>query len=71
MVVRTLAPKDRLLEMNVKQGWKPLCEFLGEKTPEIEFPYRNKGGKNGQTEEFLDEIMEPHIRRCKLEVISA
>ena len=24
---------DRLLEFNVKQGWRPLCEFLGHSVP--------------------------------------
>jgi len=26
--VREVIPPDRLLEYNVKQGWKPLCDFL-------------------------------------------
>ena len=54
--------------MNVKEGWKPLCEFMNRTVPDTEFPYRNKSGKNGQTGEFLDELMEPHIKRCKMEV---
>lgn len=57
--------------MNVKEGWEPVCKLLGQPIPNIEFPFRNKGGKNGQTEEFLDELMESHIRRCKIEVASA
>ena len=27
--VRSVVPKDQLLEFNAKQGWGPLCEFLG------------------------------------------
>ena len=27
--VRNLVPEDQLLEFNAKQGWGPLCEFLG------------------------------------------
>ena len=27
--VRNLVSKDQLLEFNAKQGWGPLCEFLG------------------------------------------
>lgn len=27
---------ERLLEFNVKQGWGPLCEFLGEDVPKDE-----------------------------------
>lgn len=40
--VRSLVPKDRLLEYRVTDGWKPLCEFLGEPVPkEIGFPNVN------------------------------
>jgi hypothetical protein len=31
--VRSLVPKDRLLEFRVQEGWEPLCEFLGERVP--------------------------------------
>ena len=27
--VKLHVPKEQLLEFNVKQGWEPLCEFLG------------------------------------------
>ena len=57
--------------MNVKEGWEPVCKLLGQPIPNCGFPFRNKGGKNGQTEEFLDELMQSHIRRCKIEVASA
>ena len=68
-MVRTCAPKDRLLDFNVKEGWKALCKFLNEPVPDRPFPFRNKSGKPGQTEAFLEEIMKPHIRKCKIEVI--
>ena len=31
-------PKDRLLVFNAKQGWGPLCEFLGKPIPEGPYP---------------------------------
>ncbi|UNI19314.1 hypothetical protein JDV02_005505 [Purpureocillium takamizusanense] len=31
--VRSLVPKERLLEYRVTDGWGPLCEFLGEPVP--------------------------------------
>lgn len=31
--VRSLVPKDNLLEFRVQEGWEPLCKFLGEKVP--------------------------------------
>ncbi|XP_078495766.1 uncharacterized protein LOC144751263 [Ciona intestinalis] len=44
------APKDKLLVYNFKDGWGPICEFLGEKVPDKPFPHANKGAslvKNG------------------------
>ena len=42
--VRQIIPASRLLEFNVREGWKPLCEFLGVQTPSTPFPHRNAGG---------------------------
>ena len=42
--VQAVIPKEKLLVYNVKQGWKPLCEFLGEDEPDQEFPRENVGG---------------------------
>ncbi|KAL8903472.1 MAG: hypothetical protein Q9207_003907 [Kuettlingeria erythrocarpa] len=39
--VRKVIPKDRLLEYEVKEGWGPLCTFLGIEAPEEEFPNVN------------------------------
>lgn len=33
--------KEKLLEWTVQDGWEPLCEFLGEDVPKIEFPSGN------------------------------
>ena len=41
--VQTVIPKEKLLVFNVKQGWKPLCEFLGCEIPEEDFPWLNAG----------------------------
>ena len=41
--VQAIIPKEKLLMYNVKQGWKPLCEFLGCEIPEREFPRENVG----------------------------
>ncbi|CAB9503617.1 expressed unknown protein [Seminavis robusta] len=32
-------PKDQLLVFNVKQGWEPLCEFLGKEVPPKDEPF--------------------------------
>ncbi|XP_076823417.1 uncharacterized protein LOC143469560 [Clavelina lepadiformis] len=39
------APKDKLLVFSVKQGWAPLCDFLGVEIPSEPFPHENIGGK--------------------------
>lgn len=65
--VQNQADPKRLLVMNVKEGWKPLCQFINHPVPKESFPFRNKGGETG---EFLDDLVEYHIRRCKIEVAS-
>ncbi|KIX03408.1 uncharacterized protein Z518_06960 [Rhinocladiella mackenziei CBS 650.93] len=39
--IRSLVPKENLLEFNVKQGWEPLCRFLGKEVPPKPFPHVN------------------------------
>jgi hypothetical protein len=44
--VKRTVPKDRLLVFEAKDGWGPLCEFLGVKVPSAPYPNMNT------TEEF-------------------
>mmetsp|Transcript_94589 Transcript_94589/g.276443 ORF Transcript_94589/g.276443 Transcript_94589/m.276443 type:complete len:267 (-) Transcript_94589:93-893(-) len=39
--VKRAIPPERLLVFNVKEGWGPLCEFLGLPVPEAPFPRVN------------------------------
>ena len=39
--VRAMIPPDKLLEFNLNQGWKPLCEFLGMPVPDTKMPHVN------------------------------
>lgn len=39
--IKRLVPDDNLLEFNVKQGWDPLCKFLGHEVPDTPFPHVN------------------------------
>jgi len=39
--VRRRVPENRLLVYEVKQGWGPLCEFLGVEVPDEPFPRLN------------------------------
>lgn len=36
--IQRIVPKERLLVLNVKQGWRPLCEFLKTEEPLYPFP---------------------------------
>ena len=40
--VKASVPEDRLLVMEVKDGWEPLCQFLGHEIPEEPFPHVNE-----------------------------
>jgi hypothetical protein len=39
--VMAAVPPDRLLVFSVREGWAPLCDFLGVAVPEEPFPRRN------------------------------
>jgi len=39
--VKRTVPPERLLVYEVKQGWEPLCRFLGVPVPETPFPHVN------------------------------
>lgn len=40
--VKAVVPADQLLIFDVKEGWEPLCKFLGKKVPEEPFPNANE-----------------------------
>ncbi|MFI7703693.1 sulfotransferase family protein [Nonomuraea sp. NPDC049480] len=40
--VKTAIPADRLLVFDVREGWEPLCAFLGVAVPEEPFPQANE-----------------------------
>ena len=39
--VKRVVPPDRLLVFSVKEGWEPLCVFLGVEIPDEPFPHVN------------------------------
>ena len=43
--VKSIVPPEKLLVFNVKQGWKPLCDFLGCEVPTSAFPRENIKGE--------------------------
>jgi hypothetical protein len=40
--VRLTVPQERLLVFDVREGWAPLCEFLGLEVPDEPFPHLNE-----------------------------
>ena len=39
--VKRTVPPDQLLVFNVKEGWEPLCNFVGVLVPDTPFPRLN------------------------------
>ncbi|KAA0192572.1 TPR repeat-containing protein [Fasciolopsis buskii] len=39
--VKKTVPADKLLVFEVKEGWKPLCQFLNKPIPNVPFPHVN------------------------------
>ena len=61
--VKSIVPPEKLLVFNVKQGWKPLCDFLGCEVPTSAFPRENIKG------EIVTQLKETTIlRRVNWEV---
>uniref|UniRef100_A0A7S4WF48 Sulfotransferase domain-containing protein n=1 Tax=Alexandrium monilatum TaxID=311494 RepID=A0A7S4WF48_9DINO len=52
--VRQAIPEGRLLVYNVKEGWEPLCKFLGLPVPSVPFPHNNM---------FLDLLKKRRLNR--------
>ena len=44
--VQAVIPAEKLLVFNAKQGWKPLCKFLGCDVPSTPFPRENVAHSN-------------------------
>jgi len=50
-------PKDRLLVFNAKQGWGPLCEFLGKPIPDGPYPRAPNVSKTMQRLYIVSEVV--------------
>lgn len=61
--IKRLVPEERLLVLNVKEGWKPLCQFLNEEVPDEEFPNRNSKADFHVNNGKLGEVVQSVIRR--------
>ncbi len=47
--VQSSVPAERLLTFDVREGWQPLCAFLGVAVPDMPFP------KTNSSKEFVDD----------------
>jgi Sulfotransferase domain len=47
--VQSVIPADRLLTFDLRDGWRPLCEFLRVEAPDIPFP------KTNSSKEFVEQ----------------
>ena len=39
--IREAVHKNQLLDLQLKDGWEPLCKFLGKEVPRVPFPHIN------------------------------
>ena len=61
--VKETVPAEKLLVFNVKQGWKPLCDFLGVPVPDTPFPRANS------TEDWINRTRNQK-RRALLKIVA-
>jgi hypothetical protein len=47
--VQAEIPAQRLLTFDLREGWRPLCEFLGADVPDTPFP------KTNSSKEFVEQ----------------
>ncbi|GAB7324704.1 hypothetical protein MBLNU13_g08569t1 [Cladosporium sp. NU13] len=61
--VRSMAPRENLLEYHITEGWEPLCRFLEKDVPAVAFPSGNDGDATG---ELIRELVRSEaILACK------
>jgi hypothetical protein len=43
--IRATVPPEQLLDFQLKEGWEPLCRFLGKDIPDVPFPHVNEAAE--------------------------
>ena len=62
--VKAVVPPDQLLVYNVKQGWEPICKFLGRDIPTCPFPHANTVGSTVKEIHAIQRVLgRPNIAR--------
>jgi hypothetical protein len=54
--VKRRVPQDKLLVYEVREGWGPLCEFLGVEEPDEPFPHANDAAEMRRRIRFVRAI---------------
>lgn len=64
-------PTEDLIVWNVKDGWKPLCEFLNCSVPPIPIPHDNRTGDTKYAEEYVfkSDFMKRSLKEMKTYII--
>ncbi|MCJ1250921.1 hypothetical protein MMC30_008149 [Trapelia coarctata] len=52
--VRDIAPKEKLLEYKLGDGWEPLCKFLNKDVPDEPFPFINESHEFQQRVDLIE-----------------
>ncbi|MCX6032700.1 MAG: sulfotransferase family protein [Chloroflexi bacterium] len=65
--VKATIPADRLLVFEVKEGWEPLCKFLGAPVPDEPFPHENAG--IATVEKLMQRILLTDLLKIALPVL--
>ena len=66
-IQRLVSQQDRLLVFNVKEGWEPLCKFLGNDVPSTTFPRLNDSKSfNRSLSQFRREKMKEVLLKAVL-----
>lgn len=55
--VMRVVPRDQLLVWNIKDGWEPVCRFLGKPVPNKPFPFENATGDKSQKNDFIEKYV--------------
>lgn len=69
--IKATVPLERLLVMNVKEGWEPLCTFLDKDVPDSPFPRANERIVFHKNMQGLDSYVDSAAQATLVKIASA